>query len=123
MKIILDTHLFLWAISNPSLLTRKRVQMLQNLSNTIFISSISVAEIAIKSSIGKLEFDYDIEKLIQKSGFEELKFSINEAKLLQKLPFHHKDPFDRMLIAQALKNDIYLMSDDEKFKLYDVRLI
>lgn len=123
MKVLLDTHILLWAISNPALLSQKRVQTLQNLSNTIFVSSISVAEIAIKTFLGKLHVDFDIENIINESGFEELRFSIKEAKLLQKLPFYHKDPFDRMLICQALSNDIYLMSDDSKFCDYNVNLV
>lgn len=123
MKILLDTHIFLWAISNPALLSNKRVQMLQNLTNTIFVSSMSAAEISLKASIGKLEFDYNIEEIIEKSGFEELKYGIKEAKALKTLPFHHKDPFDRMLITQAQANDIYLMSDDRKFEMYDVKLV
>lgn len=123
MKILLDTHIFLWAISNPTMLSNKRIQMLQNLANTIFVSSISIAEIALKSSIGKLKFDHDVEELIEKSGFEELKYSIKEAKLLKSLPFHHKDPFDRMLITQALANDIHLMSNDGKFDMYGVKLV
>lgn len=123
MKIIIDTHIFLWAISEPEKLNKKYKQALETLSNTIYVSSVSIAELMIKSSIGKIEIDFNPIEIAQESGFEQLDFSSEDALLLKEMPFHHKDPFDRMLISQAINRKFYLMSDDSKFKQYGCRLV
>ncbi|MDA3939510.1 MAG: type II toxin-antitoxin system VapC family toxin [Spirochaetia bacterium] len=123
MKIILDTHVFLWSLSNPEKISPGNLSEIKTLSNTIYISSISIAEIMIKSSINKLDFDFDPIEMVEASGFEFLDFKAKDAVLLKNMPFYHKDPFDRMLIAQSIANKYHIMSDDTKFKLYDCRLI
>ena len=77
----------------------------------------------IKASIGKLKIDFDPVVLAEESGFELLDFSGIDALALGTLPFHHKDPFDRMLIAQCMARKHPIMTDDTKFKRYDCRLI
>lgn len=77
----------------------------------------------IKSSIGKIEIDFNPIEIAKESGFELLDFSSEDALSLQEMPFHHKDPFDRMLISQAVNRKFHLMSDDSKFKEYDCRLV
>ncbi len=123
MNIILDTHVFLWVLAEPERLNQKYLKYIENLSNEIFISSFSIAEIAIKKSIGKLNFDFEIDKVIQNSGFEPLDFSVEDAIELTRLPLSHKDPFDRMIIAQGISNNYYIISDDDKFKLYSCKLL
>jgi len=123
MNIILDTHVFLWAIAEPHKLKEKYKFELETLANTIYVSSISIAEIMIKSSIGKLDVKFDPVAVAKESGFELLEFTANDALLLKDLPFHHKDPFDRMLIAQSLEHKYALMSDDKKFINYDCKLV
>ena len=123
MKIIIDTPIFLWALSDPSKIDKSRRDQIELLSNTIYVSAISVTELMIKSSIGKLAIDFDVLEMIEKSGFEQLDFTANDALGLKEMPFHHKDPFDRMLIAQAEANGFFIMSDDSKFSLYDCKLI
>ncbi|HIP59422.1 MAG TPA: type II toxin-antitoxin system VapC family toxin [Campylobacterales bacterium] len=123
MKIIIDTHIFLWAILEPKKLSKKRKQMLKTLSNTIYVSSVTITELMIKSSIGKLQIDFDPIAIAKESGFEMLDFSGEDALALKEMPFHHKDPFDRMLISQAMNRKFYLMSDDGKFDAYDCKLI
>ena len=123
MKLLLDTHIFLWALSDPSKIDKGRRDQIELLSNTIYVSSISVTELMIKSSLGKLTIDFDVVEMIEKSGFEQLDFTANDALKLKEMPFHHKDPFDRMLIAQATANGFFIMSDDNKFSLYDCKLI
>ena len=93
------------------------------LSNTVYVSSITIAEMMIKASIGKLKIDFDPVDLAEQSGFELLDFSGRDALLLQAMPFHHKDPFDRMLIAQSITNNCHIMTDDKKFSLYECRLL
>ncbi|VAW41233.1 hypothetical protein MNBD_GAMMA01-1564 [hydrothermal vent metagenome] len=122
MKIIIDTHIFLWAISDTTKLTKKQKQALKTLSNTIYLSSISITELMIKSSIGKLLLNFDPIAIAKKSGFDLLDFSAMDASALKDLPFHHKDPFDRMLISQALNRKYKIMTADSKFKLYACKL-
>ena len=123
MKILLDTHVFLWVLSDSIKLTDKQRFEIEALSNVIYVSSISIAEIMIKSSLGKLDVEFDVLEMVRESGFELLDFTGKDAVLLKDLPFHHKDPFDRMLICQSKVNKMRLMTDDSKFNLYDCKLI
>ena len=123
MKIIIDTHIFLWALSEPHKLSPTHKKELQAKYNQIFVSSITVAELMIKSSLGKLNINFDPKQMINEIGFEHIDFSASDAMLLKTMPFHHKDLFDRMLIAQSQAHDFYLMSQDNKFTLYDCKLI
>ena len=91
--------------------------------HTIFLSSISVAEMMIKSSIAKLEVDYDPVEMAVKSGLKFLDFSAEDAALLKSLPMHHKDPFDRMLISQCINRNFAMMTNDSKFEPYDCSLV
>ena len=123
MKIIIDTHIFLWAISEPDKLTTHKRQEIERLSNIIYVSAISIVELMIKSSIGKLQIDFDPLAIAEESGFELLDFSAEDALALKEMPFYHKDPFDRMLISQAINRKFALMSDDGKFEKYGCRLL
>jgi len=123
VKILLDTHMFLWAIAEPEKLSKKFRDRLEVPSNIIYVSSVTVAELMIKASIGKLVVDFNPVEVELESGFELLDFSAEDALLLKELPFHHKDPFDRMLIVQGMRNKVRLMSVDSKFSLYDCGLV
>ena len=123
MKIIIDTHIFLWSLSEPFKIAEHKLKELESSANIIYVSSITIAEIMIKASIGKLQIDFDPIDLAQQSGFELLDFSGNDALLLKNLPFHHRDPFDRMLISQSLATRHPLMTDDRKIRLYNCRII
>lgn len=122
MKILIDTHIFLWAISDNPKLSKKNIQALQTLTNTIYVSSISITELMIKASIGKLQVDFDPIKIVKESGFELLDYSAEDSIYLKTLPFHHKDPFDRMLISQAINRKIKIMTEDSKFSKYHCKL-
>lgn len=122
MKIIIDTHIFLWAVSEPDKLDRRKRAALETATNTIYVSSISIVELMIKSSLGKLQVNFDPVDVVEQSGFELLDFSAQDAMQLKQMPFHHKDPFDRMLIAQGNARGFALMTDDQKFSLYDCKL-
>ncbi len=123
MKIIIDTHIFLWAISNPAKLDKKHRQKIETPTNIIYVSSVSITKLMIKSSIGKLDVNFDPIDIAKKSGFELLDYSAEDALALKELPFHHKDPFDRMLISQALNRKYALMTEDAKMAKYDCRLV
>ncbi len=123
MKIIIDTHIFLWAISEPDKINIQKRAELETAANIIYVSSVSIIEIMIKSSLGKLQVNFNPIEIAEKSGFELLDFSAQDAMSLKNMPFHHKDPFDRMLIAQSNARGFFLMTDDRKFSLYDCKLL
>lgn len=123
MKIIIDTHIFLWAISNPEKLEKSHREKIETPTNIICLSSVSITELMIKSSIGKLEVNFDPIAVAKESGFELLDFSAEDALALKELPFHHKDPFDRMLVSQTLNRKFSLMTNDMKIAKYACRLV
>ena len=107
----------------PRTIAGKKLAELESPTNIIFVSSVTIAELMIKASIGKLQIDFDPLELARKSGFELLDFSGRDALLLKDLPFHHRDPFDRMLISQSIATKYPLMTDDKKIMLYECRVI
>jgi len=123
MKVVIDTHIFLWALSEPAKINGLQRSELESMANTVFVSSVSIAEIMIKSSLGKLPISFDPVLMAKQSGFELLDFSGPDALQLKDMPFHHKDPFDRMLIAQSLSRKYPIMTNDEKFHLYECKLV
>ncbi|MBN2340386.1 MAG: type II toxin-antitoxin system VapC family toxin [Deltaproteobacteria bacterium] len=123
MNIIIDTHIFLWALSEPEKISEQRRVELQTLANVVHVSAVSVSEIAIKRSIGKLDAMFDTVSMIERSGFTPLEFRCEDAALLERLPYIHKDPFDRMLIAQSVARNWPIMTDDPKFRHYDCKCI
>jgi PIN domain nuclease of toxin-antitoxin system len=123
MNLIIDTHIYLWALSAPDRITDEKRSALEDLSNTIYVSSVTIAELMIKASIGKLRIDFDPVKMAKESGFALLDFRAEAALLLKDMPFHHKDPFDRMLIAQSLAAGYPIMTDDWKFGQYDCEVM
>ena len=123
MKILVDTHIFLWMLSDPEKLGHKRRYELESPANEIYLSSMSVTELMIKSFLGKIHVGFDPLEMAQKMRVEILDFSGTDAMVLGKLPYYHKDPFDRMIIAQAQSNGLHLMSEDEKFSSYECKTI
>lgn len=123
MNIIIDTHIFLWALADPLKLSDAERSALEDLSNTIYVSAVSITELMIKASIGKLRIDFDPVAKAKESGFELLDFNAEAALLLKDMPFHHKDPFDRMLVAQSIAYNYPIMTEDSKIALYNCRVI
>lgn len=123
MNIILDTHIFLWAIAVPGKIEDSRRQMIESRTNNVFLSAVTIAELSIKASIGKMKLEFDQMEVAKKSGFDLLPFLAEEALFLKDLPFHHRDPFDRMLIAQSIANNYPIMTDDEKFSAYNCDIV
>jgi PIN domain nuclease of toxin-antitoxin system len=122
MKIIIDTHIFLWALTDSAKLSDVKRSALEDLSNTVYVSAVSIAELMIKASVNKLRVDFNPVDMAKKSGFALLDFSADAALLLKDLPFHHKDPFDRMLISQSIADNYPIMTEDPKIGLYDCRV-
>ena len=116
MRLLLDTHAFLWWVLNDRRLSLAAAQALANAGNDVLISAASAWEIATKHRIGKLpESEGLVENMAEKialEGFEELPIGVDDAIRAGQLPAHHNDPFDRMLIAQALARNIPLISNE-----------
>ena len=126
MNYLIDTHIIIWHAENNPRLSREVVEILNNPINTIVVSYVSLWEIAIKQSIGKLSVEMTLSELefnLQSNFFILLDISVQHLEKLQKLPFHHNDPFDRLLIAQAQEEDLTLISEDRNFKYYQVNLL
>lgn len=123
MKILLDTHILLWALDTPEKISSEKLSYIQDLSNFVYVSSVNIAEIYIKASIGKLTITTNLLETIRDTGFELIGFAPEEALLLRDLPFHHKDPFDRMLIAQSIVHGYPVLTDDQKFSLYECKTL
>ena len=123
MKLLLDTHIFLWALSEPNRLSQKQVIAMEDPTNTVYVSSISITEIAIKASLGKLELVFDPLDAAEKSGFVMLDFSAKDALILKDLPLHHRDPFDRMLITQAISRKLMIATQDSIIDQYDCQTL
>jgi len=126
MKILLDTHIFLWLLFCPEKLSSTMTDAYQDKQNDIFLSYASLWEMQIKLQLGKLEFDIDLEKFVNEQTQCEyiklLPINVNHILALKQLPFYHKDPFDRLLISQSIQENFILASNDNVFKYYPVKL-
>ena len=119
MRLLLDTHVLIWWLAEDERLSKRIRKQIINPENIVFVSAISACEIAIKKSLGKLSVPDDLEIQIEQQSFEVLPITIKHGLYLEKLPFHHKDPFDRILIAQAKIDSLTIVSYDRKFSLYE----
>ena len=124
MKLLLDTHSFLWFISGSSRLSSTPRQLIEEATNQPYLSIASLWEMAIKMSLGKLSLTQPFAKLIPEqmrvNGVELLNMSIDHIAIVVDLPFHHRDPFDRLLIAQALVEQLPIVSADPAFDAYGI---
>ena len=126
MKLLLDTHTFLWFLGGDSELSKKARTLIENPEHEKYISIASFWEIAIKNSLGKLTLDVPFAELkieVIKNSFQILPITFEDTLQLSKLPFHHRDPFDRIIISQAIGNNLTLISRDNNFSLYNVNLL
>lgn len=121
--VLLDTHAFLWWLANDSALGVAAREIVAEPRNRIFVSAATTWEIAIKRQLGKLTAPEDIEAAVEQKGFAKLPISLFHGQQAGALPSHHRDPFDRVLIAQAQAEGLELMTADSVFALYGVRLI
>ena len=126
MKLLLDTHTFIWWDSNPTNLSSTAIKLLMDPSNLKILSIATMWEMQIKSSLGKLELKLPLDEIIKtqvrENNFELLPILSNHVLYLDNLPLYHKDPFDRILIAQANCEDATLISKDSIFSQYSVNL-
>lgn len=119
MRLLLDTAVLIYAVESPERLSTRASTALRNPANVLELSSISLAEIAIKAALGKLRLSAAIARqAIQDLDIRILPYTAEHAFHLFDLPRHHGDPFDRQIIAQALSEKIPVVTSDEKFSLY-----
>ena len=123
MKYLLDTHIALWALNDKSMLSKVAQSILDDVSVPLCVSIVSAWEIAIKVSINKLDFfggsEVFLEKM-QQNGIELLNLKGLYLKHVEAIPLHHRDPFDRLIIATAIAENITIITADENIHKYDV---
>jgi PIN domain nuclease of toxin-antitoxin system len=126
-RLLLDTHAFLWWVNDAPELSTAARRAISNAGNECFLSVASCWEMAIKSSLGKLQLTMPVERFIHDqvatNGFRLLNIDLRHASKVEILPFHHRDPFDRLLIAQAISEKIAIVSADGMFSRYGVKLV
>ena len=124
MKLLLDTHIFLWFIAGDLNLSSNARILIEDSANEKFVSAASLWEIAIKHSLGKLDLSDDFDVLfpnqLEVNGFEMVPVKTAHLSNLISLPFHHRDPFDRLLIAQTVAENMQIVSVDRVFDSYNI---
>jgi PIN domain nuclease of toxin-antitoxin system len=127
MKLLMDSHAFIWMHDYPNKLSTEVTDQIIDPLNLIFLSVAAVWELQIKIKLGKFGFSDSLENVItqqrQVNDLQILPVELSHALYLEKLPLHHKDPFDRLLIAQTIVEDMTLVSSDKQFSKYDVDLL
>ena len=127
MKYLLDTHILLWMVSSPEKLSKRHLKILSNDASEVYISIASIWEMGIKISLKKLELSIELEKFVNEhilnNGLGILGLKKEHLFPLAHLPFHHRDPFDRLLISQSLVDNLTILTADKIFKKYDITSI
>lgn len=124
MRLLLDTHVYLWWLDNPSLLSKKAIKLIENPKNTVFISAAVSWEIALKKSIGKLLAPNEVMDFMITLSFVELPITIQHTKRLVELEQIHNDPFDRILLAQAsIEKLTFITRDKQNLKYSGIKLV
>lgn len=122
MEILLDTHIFIWYMEGNQKLSDKHIQLIEDNSSVLYLSYASLWEMSIKRSLGKLKLSASPAELVP-AQISILQPNLEALKVLEKLPYHHRDPFDRMIISQAIYHNISVMTKDHHFEAYEVSLV
>jgi PIN domain nuclease of toxin-antitoxin system len=119
MRLLLDTAALIYAVESPERLGKRAAAALKNTQNVLELSTISLTEIAVKAAVGKLQLSAAaVRQAVRDLDLRILPYTADHAFQLFELPLHHGDPFDRQIIAQALSEQVPVVTPDEKFKLY-----
>ena len=119
MKLLIDTHILLWALGKNPRLPKRAALMLEDRRNKVWVSVATIWELAIKQGLHKIEIDFaDLENNLGQSEFDLISISYKHAVQVSELPMHHSDPFDRMLIAQATVEGAHLLTSDTQLSMY-----
>jgi PIN domain nuclease of toxin-antitoxin system len=123
MRVLLDTHVLLWALDGSENLSELARHTILTLENEVLVSSVSGWEIAIKRTLGKLDAPRELGAAIDDAGFVRRLIRFEDCEKLERLPSHHRDPFDRMLVAQALVDGVPVVTRDPWIARYGVQTI
>ena len=123
MKLLLDTHAALWWLTGDERLVKATADRLSDATNQVLLSAAVVWEVAIKRSLGKLKTPEDFAPTLLGAGAQPLPISLDHAAAVEQLPWHHRDPFDRILVAQASVEGAALVSHDAALQAYGVQLV
>ena len=126
MRLLLDTNVLIWALASPSSLDAATRDTLEDANNEVFFSAASIWEIAIKAGLGRVDFTYkpaDIARAARATGFLDLPVHADAAAIVETLPLHHRNPFDRLLVAQALAGPMQLLTADPLLAPYSELVI
>lgn len=120
---LLDTHVLLWWMTEPERLSSAAFDAIKKSRNAVYVSSAAAWEMAIKKTLGRLDFPANLVEILQQDHIDVLPISLQHALSVGELPLHHQDPFDRMQIAQALHEDLVLITSDALIRQYDVPVL
>ena len=126
MNILLDTHTLLWYLEDSKQLSSKAAEIIEDRSNTLCLSIASLWEISIKLGLGKLSLQNsfsELEEVLKQLKIEVLPITFSDTECYLNLPLHHRDPFDRILVAQAINHSLVLISRDVAFDAYDLQRV
>lgn len=123
LRLLLDTHVLLWWLADDPQLQPKVRAAISSPENLVFISAASVWELRIKQALGKVELPGDFAEVLDAQAFEQLSVTVAHAHALHGLPMHHRDPFDRLLVAQASVERLTIVSHDDALRSYGVPLL
>ena len=123
MNYLLDTHALIWWLADHQKLSPKAYKLISDINNQIFVSTASIWEIAIKSRLGKIETPENLLELIDEESFTILNISARDAWSIKDIVPHHQDPFDHLLISQAINENLKIITRDKFFDLYDVSVV
>jgi PIN domain nuclease of toxin-antitoxin system len=123
MRVLLDTHAVLWALGDSALLSPTARRAIEDPANDVVVSAVSAIEIAIKKSLGKLRVPPDFAEAVSNAGFTTIALGFPEAVILEALPWHHHDPFDRLLVAQALAAGMPIVTRHPEMARYQVQIV
>lgn len=122
MNLLLDSHIVLWWLSDDERLTHKARRLVER-ADEVFVSAATTWELAVKASLGKLRMPEGFLEVVEAQGFSHLPITPVHAMAVQNLPWHHRDPFDRILLAQAIVEGLRLLSVDEALTSYGTFVI
>ena len=127
MKLLLDTHVVIWSATAPDGLSDAARAAIEDGTNDVLVSVVTGWELAIKQSLGKLDLPHPVEKwlleVLARSGFEVAELGLSAALRVRSLPWHHRDPFDRLLIAHAQEEGLTVVTRDRTFQSYGVAIL
>ena len=122
-RYIIDTHALLWFILDPDRLSERSRTIIISGENEVFVSAVAIWEITIKVALGRLGLEFDVAEAVNRTHLSPLAITLGHAAAVGTLPPHHRDPFDRMLVAQAQCEELTLITRDRELQKYDIDLL